>query len=77
MAAVEEAAALACPPRCRGWHGKLGFKAINSRTGRGSLVAAPFESRAGGLGLAAGAVIGSARYISYGRYTISLGPESL
>jgi hypothetical protein len=31
------------PSRCRGWHGKLGFKAINSRTGKGSLIAAPFN----------------------------------
>jgi hypothetical protein len=31
------------PSRCRGWHGKLGFKAINLRTGKGSLIAAPFN----------------------------------
>jgi hypothetical protein len=28
---------------CEGWHGTFGFKAINSRTGRGSLIAAPFS----------------------------------
>jgi hypothetical protein len=31
------------PSSLPGWHGKLGLKAINSRTGRGSLVAAPFN----------------------------------
>jgi hypothetical protein len=62
---------MACRPARGGWHGKLGSRPSTRAQGRGSSVAAPFESRAGGLGLAAGAVIGSARYISYGRYTPS------
>jgi hypothetical protein len=32
------------PSRCRGWHGKLGFKAINSRTGKGQPDRCPFQS---------------------------------
>jgi hypothetical protein len=44
MAAVEEAAALAGPPRCRGWHGKLGHQLAHRE---GQLGCCPFriESR--------------------------------
>jgi hypothetical protein len=37
---------MACRPARGGWHGKLGFKAINSRTGKGQPERCPFQSGA-------------------------------